>query len=202
MSAIWRRLSVIVSALLLLTMSLPGSGLAATSNVTVSAYVNQSSLVTQANAWTYISVRSIYLRLYLDGLLKATKTSYSTSAAIYKTFDATLLANGTHQVKAMGTFYPTYGTSFTLTSIKNVLINNPPAVTITDPGSVGDTFDISGTVSFFPCLAGGDLGTLYVDLNNPNVACPAVTVWLTRAPARTGPGRSCPDGCSMPTNCL
>ena len=154
--------------ILAIILLVPTLGSAATYNLAVSSYVNQNTLVIQANAYSTISVRSIWLRIYRDGSLLDYITVSSTSAALYRSYDATVLANGAHTIEARATFYPTYGTSSTLTKTKTVTINFPPTVTITDPGLVSGDFDIEGTATFKPVMTGTDLGTLYVAVNNPN----------------------------------
>ena len=141
---------------------------AATFNVAVSSYVNQNTLVIQGNAWSTTTVNSIWLRIFRDGTQLDSTTVSSSSAALYKSYDATALANGAHEIEARGTFFPTSGGSSTLNDTTTVNINFPPAVAITKPGPVSGDFDIQGTATFKPVMTGTDLGTLYVAVNNPN----------------------------------
>ena len=145
--------------LLALVLLFPASGLAATLNVAVASYVNQNTLVIQANAYSTISVNSIYLRIYRDGSFLDSVSVSSTSASMYRSYDARLLANGAHEIEARATFYYSGG-SPTLTDTTTVNINFPPTVTITDPGLVSGDFDIEGTATFKPVMSGSDLGTL------------------------------------------
>ena len=161
---------------LVLVLLGPTWAAAATFNVAVSSYVNQNTLVIQANAWSTTTVNFIWLRIFRDGTQLDSTTVYSSSAALYKSYDATALANGAHEIEARGTFYYSGGSS-TLTDTTTVNINFPPTVTITDPGPVSGDFDIQGTAVFKPVVSGTDLGTLYVAVNNPN---PGPTVGFSR----------------------